>query len=93
MFFRWRLNFFFLVFFQFTKHPGGEEILIEHAGQDATEPFEDVGHSSDSREMMAEYLIGELNEVGFLRHFLFNNTLSYHVIKFYQPYQLNECYF
>jgi len=54
-----------LVFFQFTKHPGGEEILIEHAGQDATEPFEDVGHSSDSREMMAEYLIGELNEVRF----------------------------
>lgn len=44
------------------EHPGGEEILIEHAGQDATEPFEDVGHSSDSREMMAEYLIGELNE-------------------------------
>ena len=56
---------FFLVFFQFTKHPGGEEILIEHAGQDATEPFEDVGHSSDSSEMMADYLIGELNEVRF----------------------------
>ena len=59
-----------MVFFQFTKHPGGEEILIEHAGQDATEPFEDVGHSSDSREMMAEYLIGELNEVRFWRRFL-----------------------
>lgn len=63
--FRLHLKFIFLIFFQFTKHPGGEEILIEHAGQDATEPFEDVGHSSDSREMMAEYLIGELNEVRF----------------------------
>ena len=44
------------------EHPGGEEILIEHAGQDATEPFEDVGHSTDARDMMKDYLIGELRE-------------------------------
>merc|ERR1711944_19811 len=44
------------------EHPGGEEILVEHAGQDATEPFEDVGHSTDAREMMSEYLIVELRE-------------------------------
>ena len=44
------------------EHPGGEEILIEHAGVDATEPFEDVGHSTDARDMMQEYLIGELRE-------------------------------
>ena len=44
------------------EHPGGEEILIEHAGVDATEPFEDVGHSTDARDMMEEYLIGELRE-------------------------------
>ena len=47
------------------QHPGGEEILIEHAGQDSTEPFEDVGHSTDARDMMKEYLIGELIEVHF----------------------------
>ena len=29
-----------------------------------TENFEDVGHSTDAREMMAEYYIGELSEVG-----------------------------
>ena len=46
-----------------TQHPGGEEILVEHGGQDATEPFEDVGHSTDARDMMKEYLIGELIEV------------------------------
>ena len=45
------------------QHPGGEEILIEHAGQDSTEPFEDVGHSTDARDMLTEYLIGELVEV------------------------------
>jgi len=44
------------------EHPGGEEILIENAGIDATENFEDVGHSSDARDMLAEYYIGELHE-------------------------------
>ena len=37
--------------------------MIENAGIDSTEAFEDVGHSSDAREMLKEYLIGELNEV------------------------------
>ena len=40
------------------QHPGGEEILFENAGIDATENFEDVGHSSDAREMLEEYYIG-----------------------------------
>merc|ERR1712180_256268 len=44
------------------EHPGGEEILIENAGVDSTENFEDVGHSSDAREMLEEYYIGELAE-------------------------------
>ncbi|XP_050305211.1 cytochrome b5 isoform X1 [Anthonomus grandis grandis] len=42
------------------KHPGGEEVLIEQAGQEATEAFEDVGHSSDARAMMEQYKIGTL---------------------------------
>merc|ERR1739844_492789 len=44
------------------EHPGGEEIMIENAGLDASEAFEDVGHSTDAREMLADYLIGELQE-------------------------------
>merc|ERR1712179_502658 len=44
------------------EHPGGEEILFENAGGDATENFEDVGHSSDAREMLEEYYIGEVAE-------------------------------
>nr|XP_009857888.1 cytochrome b5 isoform X2 [Ciona intestinalis] len=43
------------------EHPGGEEVLLEQAGQDATESFEDVGHSSDAREMQKDYYIGELH--------------------------------
>jgi len=44
------------------EHPGGEEVLLEQAGKDATESFEDVGHSTDARTMMKEYLVGELND-------------------------------
>uniref|UniRef100_A0A8B9REK7 Cytochrome b5 n=1 Tax=Astyanax mexicanus TaxID=7994 RepID=A0A8B9REK7_ASTMX len=43
------------------EHPGGEEVLREQAGGDATESFEDVGHSTDAREMAKSLLIGELH--------------------------------
>ncbi|XP_032627282.1 cytochrome b5 type B isoform X2 [Chelonoidis abingdonii] len=43
------------------EHPGGEEVLLEQAGKDATESFEDVGHSTDAREMLKEYFIGEVH--------------------------------
>ena len=45
------------------QHPGGEEVLREQAGGDATESFEDVGHSTDAREMAADMMIGELHPV------------------------------
>ncbi|RXM29262.1 Cytochrome b5 [Acipenser ruthenus] len=45
------------------EHPGGEEVLREQAGGDATESFEDVGHSTDAREMTSMYMIGELHPV------------------------------
>lgn len=38
-------------------------MLLEQAGKDATEQFEDVGHSTDAREIMTKYKIGELAEV------------------------------
>ncbi|GBN86441.1 Cytochrome b5 [Araneus ventricosus] len=45
------------------EHPGGPEILLEWAGQeDATDAFEDAGHSSDAREQMKAYKIGETVE-------------------------------
>jgi len=44
------------------EHPGGEEVLLEQAGKDATENFEDVGHSTDARELMKEYKVGTLTE-------------------------------
>ncbi len=41
-------------------HPGGEEVLMDRAGQDGTEDFEDVGHSKDARDQLSKYEIGEL---------------------------------
>jgi len=43
------------------EHPGGEEVLLEQGGTDATESFEDVGHSTDAREMLEQYYLGELH--------------------------------
>ncbi|KAK7576143.1 hypothetical protein V9T40_012429 [Parthenolecanium corni] len=45
-----------------NEHPGGEEVLLEQSGKDASEQFEDVGHSSDAREMMTKYKVGDIAE-------------------------------
>ncbi|KNC47614.1 cytochrome b5 [Thecamonas trahens ATCC 50062] len=41
------------------EHPGGD-IMLEGAGLDATEMFDDVGHSDEAAEELAKYLIGRL---------------------------------
>lgn len=35
---------------------------MEQAGKEATEAFEDVGHSTDARDLMKKYKVGELVE-------------------------------
>jgi len=44
------------------EHPGGEEVLLEQAGGYATSAFEEVGHSTDAKELMKTYLIGTMAE-------------------------------
>lgn len=39
---------------------GGEEVLLDVGGQDATEAFEDVGHSDEAREILEGLKIGVL---------------------------------
>ncbi|KAF7147379.1 hypothetical protein RHSIM_Rhsim03G0212700 [Rhododendron simsii] len=42
-------------------HPGGDEVLLSATGKDATDDFEDVGHSDSAREMMDKYYIGNID--------------------------------
>ncbi|CAN6569672.1 hypothetical protein ACFX13_002246 [Malus domestica] len=43
-------------------HPGGDEVLLSATGKDATNDFEDVGHSDSARDMMEKYYIGEVDQ-------------------------------
>ncbi|CAG2100284.1 unnamed protein product [Medioppia subpectinata] len=40
------------------EHPGGQEVLKEYGGDDATHRFDEVGHSADALDMMKKYRIG-----------------------------------
>ncbi|KAJ1685773.1 hypothetical protein LUZ63_017163 [Rhynchospora breviuscula] len=42
-------------------HPGGDDVLISSTGKDATDDFEDVGHSTTARSMMDEYYVGDID--------------------------------
>jgi len=42
-------------------HPGGAEVMLDVAGQDADEFFEDIGHSKEAREELAKHYIGEFH--------------------------------
>lgn len=37
--------------------------MLDVAGQDATEAFEDVGHSDEAREILDGYLVGNLKRL------------------------------
>ncbi|KAJ3293657.1 Cytochrome b5 type B (outer mitochondrial membrane) [Borealophlyctis nickersoniae] len=42
------------------EHPGGEEVLLEQAGVDATDAFEEIGHSDDARDLLKTMYKGDL---------------------------------
>ncbi|KAB1200366.1 Cytochrome b5 [Morella rubra] len=42
-------------------HPGGDDVLLSATGKDATDDFEDVGHSSSARAMMDEFYVGDID--------------------------------
>ncbi|KAJ6841419.1 cytochrome b5-like [Iris pallida] len=60
-------------------HPGGDDVLLSATGKDATDDFEDVGHSTTARAMMDEYFWGRSMPPQFLPRqntFLRNNPTT-----------------
>ncbi|XP_059655670.1 cytochrome b5 [Cornus florida] len=43
------------------EHPGGDDVILDVTGKDATDEFEDAGHSKTARELMETFCIGELD--------------------------------
>ncbi|KAJ3319034.1 hypothetical protein HDV06_006718 [Boothiomyces sp. JEL0866] len=43
-----------------NDHPGGEQVLFEVLGKNATSHFEEIGHSNDARKMLLTFRIGRL---------------------------------
>jgi len=44
------------------EHPGGDEVILAEAGIDATEAFEDVGHSDEARALLPDLLVGDFDK-------------------------------
>ncbi|KAG0455112.1 hypothetical protein HPP92_024082 [Vanilla planifolia] len=45
-----------------VDHPGGDDVLLQAAANgDATESFEDVGHSTTATSLMVNFLIGAID--------------------------------
>ncbi|PKK54796.1 hypothetical protein CI102_317, partial [Trichoderma harzianum] len=43
------------------KHPGGEEILTDVGGCDATEEYDDAGHSEKADRLLKKLYVGEVD--------------------------------
>nr|GMD18349.1 cytochrome B5 [Ipomoea batatas] len=44
------------------EHPGGDDVMLDVTGKDATDDFEDAGHSKSARELVEKFFIGEIDQ-------------------------------
>ncbi|KZS97830.1 cytochrome b5 [Sistotremastrum niveocremeum HHB9708] len=49
------------------EHPGGDEVMLAEKGRDASEAFEDVGHSDEARSLLDAMLVGDFDTNGPLK--------------------------
>ncbi|KAG1815708.1 cytochrome b5-like heme/steroid binding domain-containing protein [Suillus subaureus] len=49
------------------EHPGGDDVILAEAGKDATQAFEDVGHSDEARDLLPPLLVGAFEKDGALK--------------------------
>lgn len=43
-----------------NDHPGGPEVLLEYAGKNAENIFQDIGHSDQAKKLVETFLIGKV---------------------------------
>ncbi|KAJ8899257.1 hypothetical protein K2173_017289 [Erythroxylum novogranatense] len=44
-----------------ADHPGGDQVMLSATGKDATDDFEDVGHSTSARTTMEGFYVGNID--------------------------------
>jgi cytochrome b involved in lipid metabolism len=47
----------------YKNHPAGADLIMDFAGKDGTESFDDAGHPGYAKKEMAGYIIGEVAKV------------------------------
>ncbi|GJQ09958.1 hypothetical protein GpartN1_g1749.t1 [Galdieria partita] len=40
------------------RHPGGEEILLQYAGEDGTLEYEKAGHPEEAQQLLQDFCVG-----------------------------------
>ena len=45
------------------EHPGGPEIIMEFAGKEADDMFEDVGHSNEAKRILKDFIVGTIKVI------------------------------
>lgn len=60
--------------YDFIQRKKGLFICLYLIGRDATESFEDIGHSDEARELLQKYYIGDLDTVSAGVSHTHNNT-------------------
>jgi cytochrome-b5 reductase len=47
----------------YKNHPAGPDVIMDFAGKDGTQSFDDSGHPGYAKKEMNDYLIGEVEKV------------------------------